>query len=676
MAIYTNDIVPVDLNENKIYRSPELITIGEGDRLGDRFGVAVLRNGEPVSLTGATCQGFFIRQNSTTVPLTGGISANMAYVDLDEACYAYIGQFSLVIKVVHGSSIATLRIVDGIVRRTTTDVVVDPGTVVPNLSDLLAAVAACEEAAETATEAAADIVYLANDENMLIPTEGADTTNNGVRRRVDGDEICFSGEATATRRYVLWGGYNATYTQAADRFRRILRAGTYKFHVSSTGNVNITSVRATYDTFSNEFTISDGDIVTLTADAIVGIYINNGTDYGVYGEASETRVTVTAVIMTAKDDVARDIARRATWEKVSYVKYPGELSPDGYPHQAFPDVVYADGDELIISRVSQSHYAPDDPSEWGGMSIERLGTDGILSHVRTLKVENFQDGTHDLQGHVGGSNANPTPDGRHLLISGWTTYNTSNHDNYLAIVSKKTFEVLHYLVNPCVYNETTKISLEGKPLFTPTGHIIACGYRGDYVYISRSDQAYGEVPFEDLTFTTQRIEAMAGNYNECSIGYTREHLYIMARNATNSGPAGLFVCEDKEGQGAWTDCQVVIKDHNGNASAIHEPKLLPFCGDIGLLWFVGANYRGATLRRAVLGFIDLNMMVGYFGVIGDNLGYGGYSGFAKYCESEFDVAYYKEGDGGPTDPTTAITSALMYKRVDARKLISQLCYYI
>ena len=670
MAIYKTSIRRVELTAG-IIRDSLPAVIGEGDNIADRFGIEVYRNGAEVALTAVNCQGYFIRPNGDTVVISGNINGNLAWVDLPEACYAYEGQFSLAIRMVGGGVTGTYRIVDGVVRKTTTDTIVDPGTVVPSLPELLALVERCEDAAVAAEDASEGFEHIISDTNTLIPTAGADTTNNGVRRRVDGGEICFSGEATATRRYALWSGYNATYTQDTNSFRRILPAGTYKFHISSTGKVNITSVRATYDIFRNEFTITDGEIVTLTADTVIGIYINNGTDYGTYGEETETRVLVTAVEVTAKDNEAR----RAIWENVTYIKKPGELTSDGFPHEAFPDLVYANENMLIISRESKSHYAPDDPADWGGMSIDKVFPDGRLIHLRMLTAANFQDGTNDLQGHVGGSNANPTPDGRYLLISGWTTYNTSSHDNYLALVKNDTFEVVSYLVNPCKYG-TTKISPEGKPLFTPTGHILVCGYRGDYVYISRSDQAYGSVPFTSLTFTTQRIEAMAGNYNECSIGYTREKLYIMARNKTNGGPAGLFECEDKEGQGSWTDCQVTIRDQNGNASAIHEPKLLPMCADDGILWFAGANYRSDTLRRAVLGFIDLTRKEGWFGVIGDGLNYGGYTGFMKFCETEFDVTYYAEGTGGPSDPTTAISSALMYKRVNARKVVPQICHYL
>ena len=658
MAIYKSSMRKVDLTGG-IVRDDKPVVLALGDKMADRFGVEVFRNGAEVSLPGVSCKAYFVRPSGDTVPINGSVSENKAWVDLPEACYAYEGQFSLAVLMVGGGITGTMRIIDGVVKKNATDTIVNPGTVVPSVAELLALIDECEAATEAAEDAVEGVSYLFEDENVLIPTEGADTTNNGVRRRTDGADICISGEATATRRYMMWGGFNATYTASTNSFRRTLRKGTYKFKISSTGDVNISTVRATYDIFQNEFTISDGDIVTLTADAVIGIYINNGTNYGVYGEESETRVRVEAIEMTAKDNVSR----RAVWEKTAYIKQPGELSVDGYPHQAFPDVVYANGNELIISRVAQSHYASDDPADWGGMSIEKV------------TVSAFQDGTNDLQGQIGGNNANPTPDGRYLLISGWTTYNTSSHDNYLALVKNDTFEVVSYLVNPCIYN-TTKISLEGKPLFTPTGHILVCGYRGANVYISRSDQTYGAVAFENMTFTTQRIEAMAGGYNESSIGYTKDKLYILARNETNNGAAGLFECEDLEGIGSWTNCQVTIRDHNGAASAIHEPKLLPMCADDGILWFAGANYRDATLRRAVLGFIDLNKKEGWFGIIGDGLNYGGYTGFMKFCETEFDVAYYAEGTGGPSDPTTAISSALMYKRVNARKVVPQICHYL
>ena len=139
MAAITNiDIVDVELTTGNIFRSFTNKTIGEGDILANRFGVRVLRDGTEVDLTGATCNGYFIRGDGATVVIAGTVSGSTAYVDLPEQCYAYEGQFALAIKVTGEGVTGTLRIVDGVVSNTMTDAAVDPGQIIPSIEELIA----------------------------------------------------------------------------------------------------------------------------------------------------------------------------------------------------------------------------------------------------------------------------------------------------------------------------------------------------------------------------------------------------------------------------------------------------------------------------------------------------------------------------------------------------------
>lgn len=141
MAIYREDFVDIDLAEKSIHRSFLPRTIGEGDQLANRFGIRLLRNGEAVSI-GGTCAGYFIRPSGDTVVITGTVSGNTVYVDLPQACYTYEGQFALAIKVTSGSATGTMRIIDGVVANTTTDTLIDPGTIIPTIDALLASIEA------------------------------------------------------------------------------------------------------------------------------------------------------------------------------------------------------------------------------------------------------------------------------------------------------------------------------------------------------------------------------------------------------------------------------------------------------------------------------------------------------------------------------------------------------
>lgn len=139
MAIYKEDFVDIELTSGSIYRSFLTRTIGEGDALANRFGVRAFRNGAAETL-GGNCTGYFIRNDGGTVTITGTVSGNTAYVDLPEACYAVEGQFALAIKVSGSGVTGTLRIVDGVVSNTTTGTIIDPGTIIPSIEDLMDAI--------------------------------------------------------------------------------------------------------------------------------------------------------------------------------------------------------------------------------------------------------------------------------------------------------------------------------------------------------------------------------------------------------------------------------------------------------------------------------------------------------------------------------------------------------
>lgn len=150
MAIYKSDILDIDLENGMVFRSFMNKSIGEGDSYENRFGFRCKRNGEPVSLSGSTVIGHFIRADGTTVEINGGsVSGDTAYITLPAACYAVEGQFTLAIKLSGGGITGTFRIIDGTVVNTTNGAVVDPGEVIPDLSDYLAVVEDAEDAAET-----------------------------------------------------------------------------------------------------------------------------------------------------------------------------------------------------------------------------------------------------------------------------------------------------------------------------------------------------------------------------------------------------------------------------------------------------------------------------------------------------------------------------------------------
>lgn len=151
MAHYREDIIDIDLESGGVHRSYLSHLLNGNDIQANRFGVRLFRNGEPVTIDGATCMGYFIRhETQEAVTINGGtFRQNVAYVTLPEACYAVDGTFSLVIKLVGGGVTGTMRIIDGTVINQTIGAIVDPGSVVPDISDLMAKISRAEAAADT-----------------------------------------------------------------------------------------------------------------------------------------------------------------------------------------------------------------------------------------------------------------------------------------------------------------------------------------------------------------------------------------------------------------------------------------------------------------------------------------------------------------------------------------------
>ena len=147
MAQYREDIADIELESGTLFRSFSNKAIGSGDAAGNRYGVKLLRNGEPVSMSGAACVGYFIRADGITLVINGEVDNGIAYVELPAAAYAVGGNFTLAIKVSGTGFAETMRIVDGTVVMTTTGAISDPASEIPSLAELNAVIADAEAAA-------------------------------------------------------------------------------------------------------------------------------------------------------------------------------------------------------------------------------------------------------------------------------------------------------------------------------------------------------------------------------------------------------------------------------------------------------------------------------------------------------------------------------------------------
>ena len=146
MAIYKEDIVDIELESGTIHRSWLMRAIGLGDAKGNRFGVRLLRNGEPVNVGSATVTGLFMAPNGTNYVINESqvsgstwIDGNVAGVILPSGCYAVEGQFCLAIKLSQSGVVTTMRIIDGMVSNTGTTGAVVPSSNIPTGDQIIAA---------------------------------------------------------------------------------------------------------------------------------------------------------------------------------------------------------------------------------------------------------------------------------------------------------------------------------------------------------------------------------------------------------------------------------------------------------------------------------------------------------------------------------------------------------
>ena len=146
------------------------------DVQANRIVVSVVRGGVNENLSG-TVSANIIRADGATVAQTGEISGNIASVTMPAAAYAVPGAIAVFVKHTENGVTSTLAAVTGYVYKSTTDTIVDPGTIIPSIQDLLESI---DDAIEDLEEAIAaipqdyqdledDVADLKNEINVLEP---------------------------------------------------------------------------------------------------------------------------------------------------------------------------------------------------------------------------------------------------------------------------------------------------------------------------------------------------------------------------------------------------------------------------------------------------------------------------------------------------------------------------
>ena len=128
----------VDLNKPLTRQSMGLL-LASGDVNGDEFVFTLRRGGEaydPSVIPLVTAH--FMRQDGSTVIIKGEYKStnSQAIVTLPASCYTNDGHCTLAVKMSgYPNATATIAVLDGYVRKTGTDTLIDPGMIVPTPED-------------------------------------------------------------------------------------------------------------------------------------------------------------------------------------------------------------------------------------------------------------------------------------------------------------------------------------------------------------------------------------------------------------------------------------------------------------------------------------------------------------------------------------------------------------
>lgn len=116
------------------YLDGNIFTMDNG---GNTINVYCYEGEEPATLGGSVSANV-IRPDGTTVTVSGAIDGNKAYVTLQQAAYAVPGHVTIIIKVTQGTTVTTIAAIVANNMLSSTDTIVDPGTIIPSVQALIA----------------------------------------------------------------------------------------------------------------------------------------------------------------------------------------------------------------------------------------------------------------------------------------------------------------------------------------------------------------------------------------------------------------------------------------------------------------------------------------------------------------------------------------------------------
>ena len=162
----------------------------QGDKLAHTLRIQVKADGQAVALAGWAVTANMIRQDQTTVTITGKVVGNAAEVTLEAACYGQSGGFTLSVTLSKDGQLITIFCGRGDVTRTRTDSLVDPGRVIPSIDEIIAQYGLMKTAVQNADAAT---------KRANTAADSADKVAKTVQKKLDnGEFVGLQGKTGAT----------------------------------------------------------------------------------------------------------------------------------------------------------------------------------------------------------------------------------------------------------------------------------------------------------------------------------------------------------------------------------------------------------------------------------------------------------------------------------------------
>lgn len=125
----------------------------KGDKNAHRFHVTLERNGCAIDVKDLSATGYMVRADKQTVIWDAQVDGCDIYLTMPAACYAVAGCFRLLLRVTSGDTVETALWVEGSIRESVTDAIVDPEDKLPSLNELIEQIERVEAMANMTVEA-------------------------------------------------------------------------------------------------------------------------------------------------------------------------------------------------------------------------------------------------------------------------------------------------------------------------------------------------------------------------------------------------------------------------------------------------------------------------------------------------------------------------------------------